>query len=109
MTDQPVPVLIWCPFPDVESAQAVARALVEAGLVACANIIPAMQSIYAWQGKMEEAQEVGVLFKTNAQRQAEAVEQLKALHPYEQPAILGWPCPASSAETMGWLAGLSAP
>lgn len=103
----PVPALIWCPFPDVESARATARALVEAGLAACANIMSAMQSIYAWQGEVQEAAETGVLFKTNATVLPRCVAQLKDLHPYAEPAILAWECPASLPETIEWLAKLT--
>ena len=107
----PAPVLIWCPFPDADTAHKVARALVEGGLVACANILPAMQSLYQWpidpeRGVVEEAQEVGVLFKTNAKVQAEAMARLAQWHPYAEPAILAWECPSSWPATAQWLAGL---
>ncbi|MDN8966444.1 divalent cation tolerance protein CutA, partial [Staphylococcus aureus] len=56
--------LIWCPFPDPAAAEAVAGTLLDAGLVACANILPAMRSLYVWQGERHADSEVGVLFKT---------------------------------------------
>jgi len=107
MSDLPHPALIWCPFPDAQSTQAASRALVEAGLAACANIMPAMQSIYAWQGEIQETAETGVLFKTNAHVLPACVARLKALHPYTEPAILAWECPSSLPETIEWLAKLT--
>lgn len=107
MSDLPIPVLIWCPFPDAESAKTAARALVEAGLAACANIMPGMQSIYQWQGAMQEASETGVLFKTNARLHEKCIARLRDLHPYAEPAILGWECPVSLPDTIEWLAGLT--
>ncbi|MBB3956794.1 divalent-cation tolerance protein CutA [Novosphingobium sediminicola] len=102
----PVPVLVWCPFPEAGSAKAASRALVEAGLAACANILPAMESVYAWQGAVHEGAEVGVLFKTNADLRERCIERLSELHPYEEPAILGWECPLSLPATMAWLGAL---
>lgn len=103
------PVLIWCPFPDGHSARAAARALIEAQLVACANIIPAIQSLYQWQGDVHEAEEIGVLFKSNARVLDLCRERLRAMHPYAEPAILAWECPGSLPETANWLAGLAGP
>lgn len=106
MSDLPAPMLIWCPFPDAESARVAARVLVEESLAACANIMPAMQSIYSWQNEIHEAQEVGVLIKSNVLVYAKCMERLLALHPYSEPAILAWECPASLPQTIGWLAKL---
>jgi len=107
MSDLPAPVLIWCPFPDADSARTAARTLIEEGLVACANIMPAMQSIYSWQGEINEAQETGVLFKSNAAVLARCMTRLRDIHSYSEPAILAWECPSSLPETANWLATLT--
>jgi periplasmic divalent cation tolerance protein len=76
-------------FPDAELARSVSRQLVEQKLAACANISSAaVQSIYQWQGKIEEGQETLVLFKTTRDRFDEFARRLKALHPYEVPEII---------------------
>lgn len=106
MSALPAPVLLWCPFPDADSAKAAARVLVEAGLAACANILPAMQSVYAWAGEVHESGEIGVIFKTNADLRERCIERLAELHPYDEPAILGWECPLSGPATMAWLGAL---
>src|SRR5690606_29239467 len=68
--------LIWCPFADEDSAARAADALLEEGLIACANILPGVRSIYRWQGERGEARECAVLFKTSAARLDEAVRRL---------------------------------
>ena len=82
-------ILLACStFPQVETAREVARQLVTENLAACANIIPAVESIYRWQGKLEESPETLVLFKTTAARYAAFQDRLKSLHPYDVPEII---------------------
>lgn len=95
--------LIWCPFGDIESAEAVAGQLLDERLIACANILPAIRSLYRWNGERGEGTEVAVLFKTRADLLDAAVARLESLHPYEAPAIAGWRCDAAGAATLGWL------
>ena len=95
--------LIWCPFADEEQAARAADALLEAGLIACANIFPGVRSIYRWEGERGEARECAVLFKTSAKRLDEAVRRLADIHPYDAPAIIGWKADAAGEATLGWL------
>jgi periplasmic divalent cation tolerance protein len=100
------PALIWCPFPGPDSAAAAANALLDEGLIACANILGEMQALFAWNGQRETARETGVLFKTNTLVLDRAVARLAELHPYEEPAILGWRCDAAAPGTAAWLGAL---
>jgi periplasmic divalent cation tolerance protein len=75
-------------FPEIETARRIAQQLVTENLAACANLIPAVESIYRWQGKIENAQETLVFFKTTAARYTAFQERLKTLHPYEVPEII---------------------
>ena len=100
--------LVWCPFPDGDSAETAAGVLLDEGLIACANILPAIRSLYVWQGERHCGDEVGVLFKTTADRLDRAVARLAEVHPYDPPAILGWRCDAAAPGTLAWLAGLRA-
>ncbi|MFN3552827.1 MAG: divalent-cation tolerance protein CutA [Novosphingobium meiothermophilum] len=95
--------LIWCPFGSMESAEAAAGTLLEERLIACANILPAVRSLYRWQGERGEGTEVGVLFKTRADLLDAAVARLEVLHPYDSPAIAGWRCDGAGAATLAWL------
>ncbi|APE27483.1 divalent-cation tolerance protein CutA [Aurantiacibacter gangjinensis] len=95
--------LIWCPFPDVESAKAAAQVLLEERLVACANIAPAMTSVFRYKDKVQSATEAGALFKTTGALLDAAIERLAALHPYDTPAISGWHADSAPQTTVGWL------
>lgn len=75
-------------FPDAETARRIASQLVSEKFAACANIVPAIESIYRWQGKVEQATEVLVFFKTTAALWAAFQEKLKSLHPYDVPEII---------------------
>ena len=97
--------LIWCPFADEASAAAAARQLLDERLIACANILPPMRSIYAWQGERGEAAEVGVLFKTDASVLDRATARLAEIHPYDTPAVLGWRTDTAAKPTAEWLRG----
>ena len=101
------PAMIWCPFPDAASAAAVANILLDERLVACANILPAMLSLFEWNGTRGEASEAGVIFKTDVALLERAVTRLGEEHPYDEPAIMAWHCDASSPGTAAWLGGLT--
>lgn len=95
--------LIWCPFPDEDQARQIGNVLLDEKLVGCVNILPAIHSIFEWGDERGNANEVGVLFKTSGELLEAAVTRIEALHPYQSPAILGWPCPVSNAKTEAWL------
>ena len=101
-----VAALIWCPFPDEESAAAIASTLLDEGLIACANLLPAIRSLYVWKGERGDAREVGALLKTRADRLEAVVARLVELHPYETPAAVAWRCDAAAPATLDWLAEL---
>ena len=98
--------LVWCPYPDAESARAAAGVLLDEGLIACANILGAIESHFVWGGARASGGEVGVLFKTTAERLDDVVERLGALHPYDTPAIIGWHVDGARPATLAWLAGI---
>ena len=98
--------LIYCPFPDRQTARAICGTLLDERLIACANILGEIESLFLWEGKRDSAQEVGVLMKTDERLLDSAVERLGELHPYDIPAILGWRCDAAPALTQEWLGSL---
>ena len=100
------PALVWCPFPDRESAAKAAKVLLDEKLIACANVLPGMLSLYEWKGERGEDEEAGALFKTDAALLDRAIARIGELHPYEQPTILGWKCDAASPQTAAWLGAL---
>ena len=98
--------LVWCPFPEVEAAREVAGDLLEEKLIACANILPQVESVFVWEGERTSADECAVLFKTTADLLDRVVDRLGERHPYDTPAIIGWRCDASHPETLRWMAGV---
>lgn len=101
--------LIWSPFADQATAEQAAATLLDEGLIVCANILPAVRSLYIWQGERGAGSECGVLFKTSAALLDTAVARLAQIHPYDTPAITGWRCDAAAPATLAWLDGLTPP
>lgn len=91
-------------FPEIETARRIARQLVTEKLAACANIIPAVESIYHWQGKIESGEETLVFFKTTSARYASFQQRLKSLHPYDVPEIISWRIAEGLPSYLRWVA-----
>ncbi|MEE2526477.1 divalent-cation tolerance protein CutA [Hyphobacterium sp. HN65] len=95
--------LIYTTWPDMDSARAAAGTLLEEQLIACANLLPGGTSLYRWKGKMQAEPEWVMILKTA--RGTDCAERVKALHPYEEPAILEWLVEddGSSAGFLEWI------
>ena len=105
MSDTPGEIVtVYATFGSDEEARRIARQLVEEKLAACANILAPCHSIYRWQGRIEEASEVPVIFKTSAGGAAALVERLGALHSYDVPAAVVWPIDRSLPDYAKWVA-----
>ena len=74
-----------------DEAKSIAKALVEERIVAGVNIISGVESIYWWQGKMEEASETALIAKTRADRLADLTQKVKEWHPYDCPCVVALP------------------
>ena len=72
-------------------------------VAACANILPSIESVFEWGGKVSSADEVGVFFKTTSRQLDVLVARLGEIHPYDTPAIIGWECDVAHPVTMQWL------
>jgi periplasmic divalent cation tolerance protein len=83
--------VVLCTFPDMETARRIGRMLVEEGLSACVNVLPGMQSVYQWEGKVESAEEALAMMKTTEKAYPRLEAMLKKLHPYETPEIVALP------------------
>jgi periplasmic divalent cation tolerance protein len=90
-------------FPDAETADHIAQTLIAEKFAACANIIPAVQSIYRWKDKIETAGEVIVFFKTTLDQQAAFQEKLRSLHPYDVPEIIFVPVVTGLSDYLRWV------
>jgi len=90
-------------FPDAETARRISKQLVTEQFAACANILPAVKSIYRWKEKIERAGETLVLFKTSEDRQSAFQEKLRSLHPYEVPEIIFLPVISGLPDYLRWV------
>ncbi len=81
-------LLVLCTFPDAAKARQIGTVLVEKQLAACVNLLPAVESIYRWQGAVETSTEVLAVFKTGADAYPRLAAELEELHPYEVPEIV---------------------
>ncbi len=95
--------LVFCTCPDAATAQALARLLVERRLAACVNLLPPMQSLYRWQGQVEQAEEVQLLAKTTADRLEALSAAILQHHPYELPEILALSPNAGLPAYLDWI------
>jgi len=93
-----------------EEADRLGRTLVEERLAACATLIPAVESIYSWKGKVETSSETMLLLKTGAEQLAPLESRLHQLHSYETPEFLVLAVESGSHAYLAWMfAGLGAP
>ena len=97
-------VLVYATFPNSAEAEAVAAHLVDLGLVACANILPSMTSIYRWQGKRQKDTEVVMLMKTRGPLAGRVTAEIVARHSYETPAVVVFPIIGGSQMYLDWIA-----
>ena|ERR1700690_165447 len=100
MTDK---VLVLTTAGSESEARKIAHALVERRLAACVNVIPRIQSVYRWQGKVEQAVEYLLLIKTLQSREEQVRAAIRELHSYELPECISTAIENGSAEYLKWL------
>ena len=84
-------MLVLTTLPNSDAAVELAKAVVDERLAACANLMPAVRSIYRWQGKLHDENEVIVLMKTRQEHFERLKARILELHPYEVPEVLAIP------------------
>ena len=97
-------VLIYVTISSEAEAKEIARALLEARLIASANIIRDAHSLYWWKGEIEEAGECVLIAKTREELAATAVRRAEEMHSYECPGILVLPVVSGSRNYLEWIA-----
>ena len=91
--------------PDVKTARSLAKAALSARLIACANLVPKIESHYRWQGKIETSAEVLLILKTQKSKLVALEKLILAQHPYDTPEFLVLPVSAGNKKYLDWLAG----
>lgn len=97
------PTIIYCTCPDIESANKISRLLISQHMAACVNQVPGITSIYEWEGKIEENNEVLLLIKSTEER-FDLIERLVTEeHPYELPELIAVPVTKGLADYLDWI------
>jgi periplasmic divalent cation tolerance protein len=86
-----------------DEAVTIGKKIVEERLAACANVLPSMQSIYCWEGKLTEDEECVLILKTTKEQYAKLEERVKELHSYKEPCIIALPIEMGSTSYLEWI------
>jgi periplasmic divalent cation tolerance protein len=97
------PIIVFLTAPNGEEATRLADLLIGAQLAACVQILPEMESVYRWQGKIERQSEILLIAKTTAAKFAELEREVRALHSYDTPEIIAVPILVGSTPYLKWL------
>lgn len=97
-------LFVYITAPDAESARSMAKCLVGERLCACANILPAMESFYWWEGAVQHAHEAVLICKTTRSAWPSFERRVRELHPYDTPCIVALPLECGFTPFMQWIA-----
>ena len=100
--------MVYVTAKDMDEASKIARHLLERRLVACANMFP-VHSIYPWWGKVEEADEVGLIMKTKASLVDEVIREVRKVHSYEVPCIVSYKMEKGLKGYLDWIESETGP
>jgi periplasmic divalent cation tolerance protein len=96
-------IIVFITAPNENEAASISKTIVSEKLAACVNIIPSVRSIYRWQGRVEDEQEVLMIAKTKKSLFERLQERVKKLHSYSVPEIIALPLVEGSKEYLAWL------
>ncbi len=96
-------IIVLVTAKDKKEAEKIARGLLEAKLIACANILEGVQSLFWWQGKIDISQEVLLILKTKKILFKKVLNQVKSLHSYQTPEIIALPIVNGSEDYLRWI------
>ena len=95
--------VIYVTAKDRSEAVHIGRSLVGERLVACANIIDGIASLYWWQDQVQEETEAVLIAKTREDLVSAVIDRVKEIHSYECPCVVAWPITAGSREYLDWI------
>lgn len=102
MTETPH-VVVLTTLPAAADAGAFAAAIVESRLAACVNLLPVMESVYRWEGRVERDAERQLVLKTSRDRVAALWQRVRALHPYDVPEFIVLPIVDGNDAYLRWI------
>ncbi len=100
-------LIVLCTFPDAETARRISKEIILENLAACANLIPNVESIYQWEGKIEQSSEVLGIFKVVSSGFTRLEDFLLENHPYDTPEIVGISPDRVSDKYLKWVVSLT--
>ncbi|MBI3604418.1 MAG: divalent-cation tolerance protein CutA [Nitrospirae bacterium] len=103
MSPQNQYIVVLMTSPSVEEAKKITHALVSGKLIVCGNIVPGIQSIFFWQGKVAQENEVLIIGKSKRSAFPGIVEKVKSLHSYTLPEIIALPLIEGSEDYLQWI------
>lgn len=89
--------------PNADKAAEIGRTVVAEGLAACANLVPGVRSIYRWEGKLQDAQEILLVIKTRRELFEALRDRVVQLHPYEVPEVIELELTRGHAPYLEWI------
>lgn len=96
--------MVFITAPSITVARQCAMGMVEAGLAACVNLIPGIESVYWWQNQVHQDQEVLLIAKTTVNQWPLLRDWVKTHHPYEVPEIIQLPIAEGQPDYLSWIA-----
>ena len=96
-------ITIFCTTPDLNTAQKISEELVHNRLAACCNILPGIKSIYHWENKVQQDEELLIIIKSRSDIFSEVERKIKEIHPYSVPEIIALPLINGNIEYLNWM------
>ena len=100
---KPAYLVVFITASSYEEARKIASALVDLKKAACVNIVPKVNSLFRWKGKIEEAEESLMVVKTRAELFPDVVSTVKSIHSYDVPEIIALPIIEGNPDYLAWL------
>ena len=95
--------LLYVTTAKLDEAWSIGETLVTERLAACANVLPAMQSCFWWEGKLERANECVLILKTRQTLVESAVQRVRELHSYAVPCVVAVPVTGGNPDYLAWI------
>ena len=100
---KPAYLVVFITTSSYEEARKIADALVSQRKAACVNIVPKVNSLFRWKGKIEDAEESLMVVKTRAELFPDVVSTVKSIHSYDVPEIIALPIVEGNPDYLSWL------